>query len=93
MEAAAQSVRKPKGTSYRLWSRRIVPALLFIVTVAVFLPALNSGFVNWDDDKNLTGNPNYRGLGAAQLRWMWTTHVTGHYIPVTWMSFGIDYVV
>jgi len=39
------------------------------VSFIVFLPALDAGFVNWDDDQNFLDNPNYRGLGAAQLRW------------------------
>jgi len=74
-------------------ARRFVPALLALVTLIVFLPALNAGFVNWDDDENFLDNPHYRGLGAAQLRWMFTTFLMGHYIPLTWMTLGLDYAV
>jgi Flp pilus assembly protein TadD len=63
------------------------------VSFVAFLPALEAGFVNWDDDQNFLDNPNYRGLGTAQLRWMFTTFLMGHYIPVTWMTLGLDYVV
>jgi Flp pilus assembly protein TadD len=59
----------------------------------VFLPALGAEFVNWDDDENFLHNPNYRGLGTAQLRWMFTTFLMGHYIPLTWLTLGMDYVV
>ena len=69
-----------------------MPVLVFAVTLGVFLPAVDNGFVNWDDDKNLLDNPHYRGLGPAELHWMWTNHLTGHYIPITWMSFGFDYL-
>jgi protein O-mannosyl-transferase len=79
-------------SSYPRWGRRLTPLLLLALTLAVFLPALDNGFVNWDDDKNLLDNPHYRGLGWAELRWMWTSHLTGHYIPITWMSLGLDYV-
>jgi hypothetical protein len=44
-------------------------------------------------DDNLTENPFYRGLGWSELRWMWTTTLMGHYIPLTWMTFGLDYLV
>ena len=71
----------------------IVPAALALTTLIVFLPALNAGFVNWDDDINFLVNPNYRGLGADQLRWMFTNFLMGNYIPLTWMTFGLDYVV
>jgi len=70
-----------------------VPALLALASFVVFLPALGAGFVNWDDDQNFLDNPNYRGLGAAQLRWMFTTFLMGHYIPLTWMTLGLDYVI
>src|SRR5206468_1309063 len=74
------------------WGSWLVPALIAVVTFATFLPALHNQFVNWDDDKNFLENPHYRGLGWTQLRWMWTTHL-GHYIPLTWMTFGLDYLL
>ncbi|HRY30360.1 MAG TPA: tetratricopeptide repeat protein [Elusimicrobiota bacterium] len=38
-------------------------------------------------------NPHYRGLGWIHLRWMWTSFHMGHYMPVTWMSLGLDHVL
>jgi tetratricopeptide (TPR) repeat protein len=64
-----------------------------VVTFVVFLPALWNGFVEWDDYVNILENPRYRGLGPDQLRWMFTTTLMGHYIPLTWLTFGLDYVV
>src|SRR5256712_4497496 len=74
------------------WVSWLVPLLIAVVTFAAFLPALHNQFVNWDDDKNFLENPHYRGLGWTQLSWMWTTHL-GHYIPLTWMTFGLDYLL
>ncbi len=71
----------------------IAPALVGLATLLVFLPALGNQFVNWDDEVNLVSNPHFRGLGPAQLRWMFTTFHAGHYIPMTWLSFGLDYVL
>ena len=48
-------------------------------------------FVDWDDPMNLVDNPDFRGLGWQNLRWMFTTTLAGHWIPVTWISFGVDY--
>ncbi|HEY9228349.1 MAG TPA: tetratricopeptide repeat protein, partial [Gemmatimonadaceae bacterium] len=59
----------------------------------MFAPALFNQFVNWDDEETLIGNVAYRGLGLRELRWMWTTFHTGHYQPLTWMSWGFDYLV
>src|SRR5881397_548634 len=80
------------GTPAKGWGSWLVPVLIAVVTFATFLPALHNQFVNWDDDKNFLENPHYRGLGWTQLTWMWTTHL-GHYIPLTWMTFGFDYLL
>ena len=68
-------------------------ALVVLLTAAAFLPAVGNGFVDWDDADNFLGNPHYRGLGWAQVRWMFTSTQTGHYIPVTWLTLGLDYVL
>src|SRR5436190_7538589 len=70
----------------------LVPALIALVTFAAFLPVLQNQFVDWDDQRNFLDNPHYRGLGWTHLRWMWTTHL-GHYIPLTWMTLGLDYLL
>src|SRR5207253_2835464 len=74
------------------WLPWLVPVLIALITFAAFLPALQNQFVNWDDKENFLDNPHYRGLGWTHLRWMWTTHL-GHYIPLTWMTLGLDYLL
>lgn len=69
------------------------PLAAAAVTALVFAPALSNGFVNWDDQVNFLNNPAYRGLRWTNLRWMFTTVLMGHYIPVTWLTLGLDYVV
>jgi tetratricopeptide (TPR) repeat protein len=71
--------------------RRYFPALVTLLAVVTFLPALRNGFVDFDDGKNFLLNPAYRGLGFEQLRWMFTTAHMGHYIPLTWVTLGLDY--
>lgn len=72
-------------------------ALIFLlvagVVVAVFAPSLSAGWVAWDDDKNFLANPNFRGLGPEQLRWMWTAFHLGIWIPLSWMTLGANYLM
>jgi hypothetical protein len=68
-------------------------ALVITLTLAAFLGVLQNGFVNWDDPVNFLNNPSYRGLGFSQLKWMFTTFHMGHYIPLTWLTLGADYLV
>ena len=67
--------------------------LIVVVTIAVFSPAFDAEFVNWDDDQNLIKNTGYRGLTWSHFRWMLSAVVMGHYIPMTWLSFGVDYAI
>ena len=79
----------------RPWFRSplLPPALIAVAVVATFAPALSAGFTNWDDDVNFTGNPHYRGLSWANLNWMFSTFLMGHWHPLTWVSLGLDYTV
>ena len=77
---------------YHFSDREIALALVLAVVI-VFGHALYNEFVQWDDPINLIDNKNYRGLGWAQLRWMFSTTLMGHYIPLTWLTFGLDYVL
>lgn len=72
---------------------RLVPIAVAAASFLAFLPALQAGFVNWDDPSNFLSNHGYRGLGPAQLRWMFTTPLLGHYIPLTWLTFGLNYAL
>jgi hypothetical protein len=57
-----------------------------------FAPSLRNGFVDFDD-YSITSNPAYQGLGLPQLRWMLTALVAGHWMPVTWLTLALDYMV
>jgi tetratricopeptide (TPR) repeat protein len=84
--------RKPVETLADV-STWFFPVIIGITSFVVFLPVLRNGFVNWDDYESLVDNPRYRGLGWTQLRWMFTTFHMGHYQPLSWVSFAIDFLV
>ena len=71
----------------------LAPALVALATFAVFSGALRNGFVNWDDNVNFLTNPHYRGLGWANLRWMFTTLHLGPYQPLSWLTCALDYLL
>src|SRR5687767_9688475 len=79
----------PRGRA----ARRMTAIVVAAGALAAFLPCLWNGFVNWDDPINFLQNPFYRGLARTNLAWMFTTLRLGHYIPVTWLTLGADYVV
>ncbi len=95
VEVAVGTITRPieRTLSTRLLSPQIIPLALALVTFLVFLPALWNGFVEWDDQVTLTGNQEYRGLMWPHIRWMFTTVLLGHWIPLTWLTFGLDFVI
>ncbi|HYC49848.1 MAG TPA: tetratricopeptide repeat protein [Gemmatimonadaceae bacterium] len=74
----------------QLW---LISLLLAALAVVPYLPSLRGEFLTWDDNINFLENFGFRGLGWDNLRWMWSTTRMGHYIPLTWMTFGLDYTL
>jgi tetratricopeptide (TPR) repeat protein len=75
---------------------RPLPRWPFALAVAVLallplLPALGNGFVS-DDLLNLTQNEHFRGLDGEHLRWMATSAHAGHYQPLTWLSYALNFI-
>jgi tetratricopeptide (TPR) repeat protein len=84
----------PGREGARPWSRlrgAVICLSLVAATFAAFWPTLHDGFVDWDDPANLTQNVHVRGLSAANLKWMLTTFHEGHYQPLTWLTYMLDY--
>ena len=71
----------------------LIPAFIFLASLAVFLPALRNGFVNWDDELTISLNEHIRGLSWPHLCWMFALPQgnAGQYHPLTWLSFALDY--
>ncbi|MFQ5414213.1 MAG: hypothetical protein ACE5E6_07115, partial [Phycisphaerae bacterium] len=81
-------------TVKRRWSvpwGLLTPVGLFVLVIAVFMPALLAGFANWDDNFLIVQQTAYRGFTRAHVEWMFTTSLAGHYQPLTWLSYALDY--
>src|SRR5580765_5038363 len=64
--------------------------LLVGAVVAVFWPALQAGFVDWDDEVNIVNNPHL-GFSWENIRWMFTdTSYVRRYLPLGWLSYTVD---
>lgn len=57
---------------------------------AVFLPALQNGFVNWDDFAYLVDNERLRAFDWA---WLLTNRMLGTYQPLAWLSYALDFAL
>jgi len=68
-------------------------AAIAALTAIPFIGIFHNQFVNWDDYETLVNSPHYRGWDWPQLRWMWTTFHMGHYQPLSWLTFSLDFTI
>jgi len=68
-------------------------ALVALLTFIVHLPAIYNGWTNWDDSELLLKDARWHGVSWRNLVWMWTTTRLGHYQPLTWISYALDYTL
>ncbi|MDA8098719.1 MAG: tetratricopeptide repeat protein [Nitrospiraceae bacterium] len=72
----------------------LLAAVVAVVTLLVYLPALRNGFVLWDDDVFILGNAHLRHLDWAFFRWAFTDiRASGNWMPVTWISYALDHAL
>ena len=79
--AATQVMVRP-----RLPASWLLAALLVLLTMACYWPALHNGFI-WDDDRHLTTNPHLRDL--AGLVSLWTTSAA-RICPLVLTTFWVE---
>src|SRR5262245_59306053 len=70
-----------------------VAGLVALLTLVVFAPVVQNGFVDLDDEDNLVNNPAFRGFAPARLWWMLTTTHLGPWQPLSWLSFAVDHAL
>jgi len=74
----------------KVWTVAFLVALL---TVLVYIPALQNYFVNWDDNLYVYGNPYIQSIDFESLKWMFTSFHASNWHPITWLSHSIDYAI
>jgi hypothetical protein len=67
--------------------------LVILLTIAAHVRGLQGQFLEWDDYGHITQNQAIRSLSPANLWMMFTQPAAKLYVPLTWLSFAIDYQV
>ena len=71
----------------RLW----ICLLLALVTLAVFRQVTDHEFINYDDTRYVTENPQVQaGLTLQGIKWAFTTFHAANWHPLTWLSHMLD---
>ncbi len=74
--------------------RTLVPLIslvLFSGTLILYYPALQNGFVNYDDPAYVTSNPHVQqGLTKRSVAWAFTSTAEANWHPLSWLSHMLD---
>lgn len=80
----------PTGDAAK-WFLPLALLLIATLTVAVYWPVLQNGFIDFDDEDYVTANMVVRqGLTLKGLIWAFTTFQAGNWHPLTWLSHMLD---
>lgn len=72
---------------------RLAGAVIVVAlgTFVSFVSVIYHDWTNWDDTELLLKDSRWHGFTCANLAWMWSANRLGHYQPLTWMSYALDY--
>jgi Flp pilus assembly protein TadD len=69
----------------------LVYLALALSTIAVYWQVRNFGFINYDDNFYVYENPHVlNGFSTSNLFWAFTTNISAHWHPLTWLSLMLD---
>jgi hypothetical protein len=73
------------------WRLPLALLLIATLTVAVYWPVLQNGFIDFDDEDYVTANMMVRqGLTLKGFIWAFTTFHAANWLPLTWLSHMLD---
>jgi protein O-mannosyl-transferase len=69
--------------------------LIFIlsITALVFFQSLKGGYLNWDDNQQITSNPDVLNFSWQSIKNYFSSYYVKSYQPIASLSFGVEYYV
>lgn len=72
----------------------LICLLLTAACFAVFWQVTSFEFVNFDDPIYIIDNTNIQhGLNGDAVKWAFTSHLHGHFHPLTWITHTVDFML
>jgi len=68
-----------------------IPFLIVCLTLFVYSKVFSFDFVNWDDDRYVTGNPYLTQFTFENIKYFFENDYFVMYIPITMISYMFDY--
>jgi hypothetical protein len=84
------------GSQKTLYSKAVIFTVSLsaaLITFLVYLPALQNGFVNWDDGPYVYQNQLIKTIDPAFIKTAFTSIIYYNWHPLTTLSYALDYMV
>jgi tetratricopeptide (TPR) repeat protein len=65
--------------------------IIAFITFTTFLPSINNGFANIDDDSYVVNNVNIRDISFHNLEKVFTSKYVDNYQPLTMLTYMVEY--
>lgn len=72
---------------------RLLCIIIASITLLVYLPALNNGFVNYDDNVLIYNNPSIRSIDIDLLTMIFSPETNATGMPLNLFSYAVDYAI
>ena len=67
--------------------------LILIVNTCFYVFGINNTFINLDDFIYVGNNIKVQSVSFSNIKWAFTTIYFGHYSPLLWLSYMLDYYI
>lgn len=75
-------------------TKRFLPLIILLfLTASAYIHTFQNGWTTWDDDVYVTDNHFIRDITAENLLAVWTTPFNGSYVPLTMLTYMVDYAI
>ncbi len=81
----------PGEEKYPSWMTSVLLFALFLITLVVYFPSLQGGFLNIDDQYYIDENEFIRDLSLKGIYNVFTSVIVVNYFPIQILSYAIDY--
>lgn len=85
-----RNTQKGKSFSQHLKERKWAVGILLVLTFLVYIPSLQNGFVNWDDNTYIYENEALINMDIAAMA---TEPMAHNYHPLTMLSLAVNYAI